>query len=483
MKILKKQLHNKTKIELISIAKGLGIKRYSNKNKKELIQLINSFLNSDSEKVVKKESEGIWKKYIDGRVRVIVVIVASILAIVKFLIPQNDCDVEQICEVKESTFIANDSLFNILLLPFHPDKNCIIENTDYERQIIERFDSIKNIHNYKISIHLNNNYNCPRTYEEVQKIGEKENANFVIWGYYDEECDDRVKIRLKYKLIDSIDLKINKEGDTKYHTIENFKVLKSGVLQKNMDYIIKMTLAFYEARKLEITNTLKILKTIETNDCDSIVLNSFGECYYHLEEIEKTDSIYSKLNNCYPEELYYIYFKGVIRSRYENFDDALPFYYKVIDLDSMYFEARRNILYCLIMSGRMDQVKEHLVFLKRHKMITYDILYFSGEYLKSLGYIEDAVKNFNIVIENERGHSGALIALSSIYFNSCDTLKAFQIADTLFKYNPNNVASFNRRIGKHLLQFEIDSVQKYLKLGLDKFPNNEYLLNIKKEFF
>jgi len=131
----------------------------------------------------------------------------------------------------------------------------------------------------------------------------------------------------------------------------------------------------------------------------------------------------------------------------------------------------------------MDPVKKHLVFLKRHKMITNDILYFSGEYLKSLGYIEDALKNFNLVLENEQGHSGALIALSTIYFNSGDTLKAFQIADTLFKYNPNNVASFNRRIGKHLLKFEIDSVQKYLKLGLDKFPNNEYLWNIKKEFF
>lgn len=481
LEILKKNLDNKTRKELIAIVKNKGIKGYSSKNKEELKKLIinhkkqNSFLN---------KIDAFWRAFVDGYVRVTVVILAGLLTIFGPRYCSNENTLEDSLhnlEKKPVSFAISDS-FNILVLPFHPDKDCTIENTDYEGQLIERFDSLKGARNLRLNIELNKNYNCPRTIEEVKKIGLTENADFVIWGYYDEDCEDEVKVRLKYYLVDSIDVDFNRFGDTHYQAISDFQKLREGVLQREIDYIINFTLAFYKESEEDFAKAVEILNSINTNECDTLILGNLANLYSKMGNYRRADSISQKMLLC-PHNDYALFLSGIINSRAKRFENALDYYNLGIVRDTMNFALRRNKIFCLIHLKRYEEAMKEINRLLSLKTYDVDIIRMRGDVFMATKKNELAKKEFEYIITHYPSDYFALTKLATIYHLEGNAKKRSFYTNVLFENHNDKADAYVKKIGDKLLSEEFDSVYIYIESGLNKFPDDTLLLEFKKELY
>jgi len=140
----------------------------------------------------------------------------------------------------------NADSFKVLVLPFNPDKNCVIEESKYEEQIVNRINEELQDFNH-VESQYNASYNCPNSLEDIINIGKSAKADFVVWGNYLEECDGNSNlIRIKYKFISQEDgsFKSKEIGDTGYEKLENLTDLSKGLYQGDMDFLIQRANAY-----------------------------------------------------------------------------------------------------------------------------------------------------------------------------------------------------------------------------------------------
>lgn len=210
--------------------------------------------------------------------------------------------------ISKPTFERNDNYFKILLLPFNPDNNCTFQDTDYERQLTERFQTLKENNNLNLEVKLNQNYACPQTNKDAQKIGQNENADIVIWGHYDEKCEGNVKVRLRYTLVEEdYHLSEVKEGDSEMQTLVDLSELRRGFLQEDLDYIFEWSTAQIDFKNGDFDKGIERLLTLNKRYCDDYLLLEIAERYGEQKKYDEQLTYLFNIVNCTKKTLDYPY--------------------------------------------------------------------------------------------------------------------------------------------------------------------------------
>ena len=178
--------------------------------------------------------EKLFDKWYIIAISTLIVMVSNSLNIFEFVLSYFD---DSKIRMHSTVVFENDSIFNILILPFHPDKNCNIEDTDYEYQLLSRFEMLKEEKKLPVKILLEKSNLYPKNNEEAINIGKKARANIVIWGNFHEECGKEAKIKLNYVVNDATPMDKPKYWKSSLTDIKDVYDLKKGVLQDNIDYI------------------------------------------------------------------------------------------------------------------------------------------------------------------------------------------------------------------------------------------------------
>jgi len=470
------ELKNKTKKELITIAKSLGLRGYSSKNKDELIKIIENSIGTNEN----INDNGFFKKYIDGYLRVIAIIVASVFTIALGIV---QCYPKNIIHEKSirPLFSNSNDTFNILILPFYPDKECLIENTQYENSILQRIKNKKSEERLKLNVEFSENYKCPSELDVVERIAIKENANFVIWGEYDEECESPTKVRIKYAISDSIYTFQSKSGESDYAELKNIEQLKQGYLQEDIDYIIGLLLSLYESKNHNYSKATDILSNLTTSKCDSIIKRELAIQYYLNEKYEASDSIFSELETCYKSNPYYSYMRGVIRSKNGNYLEALPFYKNSIKEDSSYFGGLRNTLMCLIELERTEEAVDLINYLVHNQWADKDILSMKAQFAYKHGLFGSAIVDLESILDHYPNDFNTLELIGLCYREIENNLEARKYAYLMYQYYPDSIKSYLKVVGINLIMGKLDSANYYANEGLAKFPNDTILLKAVNE--
>ncbi len=189
-------------------------------------------------------------------------------------------------ELRSATFPKYTKTFNILLLPFSPDKDCEIEKVEYERLVKEGLLEKKGKENLDINVSVFYPKSCPIDDSLAMKIGMEENADIVVWGYYDENCADTTKIRLKYilcknKYFSNIE---NTYGATSYSNLLAPNDLRSGFLQNNIHDVMYAILGLSEREKNNCHKAIKLFSKMEKYLSEPMYMKTFCLCSLFKEE-------------------------------------------------------------------------------------------------------------------------------------------------------------------------------------------------------
>lgn len=270
---------------------------------------------------------------------------------------------------KNTSFVFDDTTkYNVLLLPFSPDVDCNILETNLENSLIERFNNIELEDKKEINFHFDNSTPCFNDIKDVVKTLVKSNANMAIWGSYEEDCNEPNKVRLRFVARESeIDSMIN-IGDTEMQELENLKDLREGYLQKDIDLIIYTTIGINKFNKRKYEDAINYLKkgnpspcmisnliigdaylkmhkaneaiehfeSIEGN-CDDyfteIFLYNLGDSYKMKNEISKADSIFSECIKLNPTSAECYFGKASNLHLGSKYNEAKINYKKAIELE------------------------------------------------------------------------------------------------------------------------------------------------------
>ncbi|CAL2105502.1 hypothetical protein T190115A13A_160035 [Tenacibaculum sp. 190524A02b] len=347
---------------------------------------------------------------------VIAGIIVLILSINTF-IPKSDIQIKGLFDEKFDGFKSKDSTtFKLLVMPFSPDKYCAIETSEYEKQFYTRFNSIKKRDSLDMEVAFFKNTECPQDNEDIQKIIKTYGADMVIWGNYEEECDDKTKLCLNYSLSDNLSPFVSQNNFHKssgLQEINSLASLRDGKLQSGIDDIIFWVLANYHFDKNEFAKSAKamekILKTKELFIPEDYLF--YGDLFYKLKDYKKA---------------FYTYKQILLHEDPLNLmlDATLPAYDSVknnnfkgfmIDTYPSIESALLDDIYKPVMADVWDRIGKYLQFHEEYelllplseKLLAYDKenLFNIGKYIKAsanLGLKKNMIKAYEMVkINNE----------------------------------------------------------------------------------
>jgi len=379
---------------------------------------------------------------------------------------------------EQPIFHEESDSFNILILPFFPNKECVIENTNYEHQILERLQNIQIAKSLELNVKFTDNYHCPTHVDAIRKIANIENADFMIWGNYDEECESLSKIRLKYLLVDSIEHIFQKSGQSDFKELEELSKLRQGFLQEDIDYIINLSLAFYQNEKNQYFKALNILNDIKTENCDSLIVLGKGHAYLKLNEYDSADSIYSTLNLCYPDNSKFIYLQGIANSIQYKFRKALVFYQKSIEIDTNFYPAYRNAFMCHVELKNYKEAEKLILIFQDRDWLDNNIISMMGDIKYYQKSYSDAILLYEMIEELDTLNWIMLNRLADSHLKLGNMEKAINYTNQLYSKHPNLEVSYWKKSGILIMNQQFDSAYIVVKEGLKNFPNDTLLLNL-----
>ncbi len=174
-----------------------------------------------------------------------------------------------------SLFSKDSTKFRLLILPFQRINKCKKQTALYERQILERFDSIIKRDSLDMEIH----YYSKLPYEEdkiydYSNLLQEYNIDVVLWGGYEEVCGDKTSMFIKHTSNTSRFYQANKiyrkdgiggmykDGHSGTHILELASELKNGYTQGKVDNIIFWTLANYYFEKKDFKKSISTIQHI-----------------------------------------------------------------------------------------------------------------------------------------------------------------------------------------------------------------------------
>lgn len=367
----------------------------------------------------------------------------------------------------------SEESFNILLLPFGTSQNCKNENVVCEREVYFRFNNRLSLSSSKdIDVALYDDGDSLRlyTYDEAWEIGNKVDADLVVWGDYNSRCNsDSTKIRLNWL---NIEWHVPFEDhiyDNSYVSISDITLIEKGKITGNVEEIIYWALA---ARELERSNEEKALFYFEQitrkdhEDYSSLFyflgrtrLRIAFECGLPANEISKAkEEIEIALKYDVEDELLH---NMLASANYllGNYQEAILAAKAAIKLDPGYITAIYNLATILSRLGNYDEslgyysiVVDSLqlksdAFRPAHKVYRGR----AGCY-RELGRHSEALEDYNKVIAMGNGDFNSYIIrceLNYILENYQDAINDCTIAQRLNPTFPGPALYYYRGVSYH----------------------------------
>ncbi len=195
-------------------------------------------------------------------------------------------------ENKQFTVFASDSeKFNVLLLPFHPDKDCQSSNYDTEVEVIAAVEASGWAQSLEVDVKLLDDAECPYKPNVARRIGKEHNADVVVWGTYNPKKQEP---QILYTWINDV---VNG-----HMGLPQLTDLRNGFYLKDDSYYISNWIVGVTATsKDKWPEALMHFEEIATDKCDVAVTPMIGHCYYSLRREPKVDSIIQIVMGCVPE--------------------------------------------------------------------------------------------------------------------------------------------------------------------------------------
>lgn len=211
----------------------------------------------------------------------------------------------------DEIFEAKDSdTFKLLILPFKERKECKEEKTDYISPIIERYKQMKSIYNLKMEIQYFKHIDSTYTPSHISTILNHSTIDLVIWGIYEDECEEKSRLIINHAPISPVRQKgmhIRPERflykSTGLNEIKNTDDLRTKELLKAIDKIIYWRVASFLMKKDQFAKAKKIISNYQKQGFDSdyrfldCVMAMRNEEYAQLEKYAKeiiSDKFYGK---------------------------------------------------------------------------------------------------------------------------------------------------------------------------------------------
>jgi len=173
--------------------------------------------------------------------------------------------------------------------------------------------------------------------EKGKKIGEKFNADLVIWGDLYEKCYiDPFKACLKYAVLKEGIRNIETVGQTGIETIASMADITEGYLQRDVDYIIYWSLGLEAYDKKDYERALTHFEKIEAEFSEKyeILFFNLATCYYRLKYYDKSENSLKnvlEINPNYSEAHHN--FAIVLKDHFQDYEGAREHYQRALDID------------------------------------------------------------------------------------------------------------------------------------------------------
>lgn len=413
------------------------------------------------------------------------IFVFLIPALIKVSIPKTEKNenLEKRIQLSEERSFSENSIFNILILPLLPDKDCTIENTEYEKLVSRRLIDIKDSHNLDFDVKISTKHTCPNSIIQLEEIALKEKADFIIYGFYDEDCDEPTKVLLKYFLNKKIEFSLPLDTNDEYKTVPDLQAFRNGEIQKEIEYIIHFCIGYFLSQNDYNNKALNFLESYNIEECDSTIQYLKGYLRLKGPNRKRSLKIFKKLHDCYPGSRRFNYLLGTAHFHTGNLVEANNIYNSILKKDSLFFEGRRDAMHISIVTKNFNQAQEHFDFFQRNKMINETILCLLGKMYLEKSDFEKGKEIFRNLININPNHKDAYTNLIKLFLIEKDTIGAKQSIKGYFKSDSLNEGVIEAKLGLHLLTLEFQEGEKLLRKGLKIHPNNKYLQEVKTKVY
>ncbi|OGU95719.1 MAG: hypothetical protein A2475_03960 [Ignavibacteria bacterium RIFOXYC2_FULL_35_21] len=365
--------------------------------------------------------------------------------------------------------------FHILILPFEKISVSEIGKTNIEKVLQKRFIELSEI-NYPIEVIYDDYEDVPQTSIDAKKIGEKRNADIVIYGeYYINTNNLSNDVRIKWVLTHNFHTYLGFEGDSKVQPIKRLSEFSEGFLLKDIDYIIwwNLSISLFEVKQYKIS--LKVLFFILNNykeyaTHEASLHHVIAQCYDYLGDYENAKKYYFKtigIDSNYKPAYNNLAIK--LAWNFYEFDSAKYYFNKVLEK-----EKNNSILfanYAWLLQEHYCDYKNAIVYYqkaikidKRDTKSLYNLAYINDliikNYKKAKYYYEQALK-----IEPENSF---LLEQYGIFLGKklSDFENAIKYHNQAIKYEPNYGSPYNSLANIYLLNGDIIWAIFYFKQAI-----------------
>lgn len=387
-----------------------------------------------------------------------------------------------------NTAIFNDTTkFNLLLLPLHPDKECDVIQTNFEYQLIERYQELMVKEKSNFEFKFFELGKCPITSQEAFEIAKKKGADLIIWGNYEEECNLPDKIRIRYvSLIDVVTPSLI-TGDTDSQELSSLSLLRKGYLQKDIDFIIYSSLGMFELSSGNYNKSIFYFEKIEnSNECD--VISFFkAQALFMQGKTNESEVLYNnniKCNDIHLKALAHFNL-GIINYNRRDLKKAKKHLEISIDLGENKGESYR--LLGDIFFGEEDYNKASDFF-----KLSLSENYISESLLTNLGYCfveiqeyDKALKTFELQREQygintksnyriaqvyflKKNYNEALVYLTKTIEKDSSDFEAFYYRGICYEMLGKNILSWNDYMSAYLINPEEERIKELFRNSIKK---------------
>ncbi|MEL6253934.1 MAG: tetratricopeptide repeat protein [Bacteroidota bacterium] len=356
-------------------------------------------------------------------------------------------------EVSSTKVFKQDSTYNILLLPFGKDGICLEENNQYHKQVHKRILAIKKQQNLNIEVFREDSLNCDWVDADVvRNYGKEKDANLVIYGNYEERCDDTTLLNVRYVLVDSInfnpDIFIEGEAEYTLHDKVSLSELRRGNLTGKPEDVLYWALALQEFSQKDFRTSisyLKLIKEREERPDYYIVYQLLGSSYFYLDQHKKAIEYYTLALQLNPRNA------GIYTSRGSS-QMHLKEYEKAIEDLSMAIKLFPNLIDAYLNRGVAYQsVKQSDKaigdFSKVIEMDPSNGFAYSkrGSELMKLNYLLEALRDFEKTLQLRPKNLNAYMGSGMIYKKMKRHKDAIKRYDKAIELYPQNKQLFLNR--------------------------------------
>ncbi|MEZ4884427.1 MAG: tetratricopeptide repeat protein [Chitinophagales bacterium] len=335
---------------------------------------------------------------------------------------------QEVKSAPTTAFEPDSDTFNVLLLPFHPDKDCKAANTEMESQLMEFIETSQWAQAMKVNVQMLEGQPCPYQPQIAKKLGKEQNADVVIWGFYNAK---KQKPEILYTWINDV---------ISGHTgLPQLADLRNGFyLKDDVGYIGNWMIGVAACKANRWAEALLHFQHISTDKCDVAVTPMIGHCFYALQKEPQVDSIMQVVVDCVPE-----YVALAMR--------GWRFY-----ISRKYQEALDDYTAALKINNRYKAAYEH-----------------RGSLLFENKKFKEAAQDFSQAIALGSDEESVFATRGIAYHNSGDRERAIEDYTRVLELNPKNSKANFDRANAHYTLGEYDKAIIDYTAGISKEPTTK----------